>query len=1133
MVREKGRRGEGVGRRGGVRRGGEGEGCCRCGGGLWIFVALGLVLEMLGVVLGGVYLNVTSLTTSLHHVQILPTYVPVVAVLVTGVLVLILFCKRWSVLVFVTSMLSVAVSLLCATTSVLMGTHILQPMLHFTHCTLSRDRCHCYSPYHRQDLALEYSDDALTSYVYEGVSSCDVIESDLIHALFAMCAVYVMLFVVCALVAVVGLLAFCAMRLAKPVIQSDSYEEIFTVSQSSSSPHASDDSEQPTSLQPLTSPSPSSSSQPPHHPPPSSSSFTANPSQFIYSPSDIPLDYNEACRMRQRSHSFSQPRRQNHSFDSSDSSPAVYTTSTLGRGEGRCRQGEGQGQGQGRLKEHRRRARRAVTLANLDHQQLMLIMSLQLRYLQENNQSDRQFQLNNEKLERQTRRSLTPDPCRQRAAVTASASAVYSDTDQRPVKLVRSHTPVPHPTYLPPPPTPSSFFPLAGDYENAGGVAPLVDYENVDSCVSSCPGSGQSGGRTSRQGSGQDGQREGSKSRQSSLSRGTPAGVVRPSTQSDESAYVVMHGAGASSLEGGRQGEVTSSLLDNSYENVDSLSARDAPRVAHRDPLYENQKESLAARRLKTMKTDSPRQARDADPPHSHPADPKSSAVINTAIPSLPLHPSSPLRPTPSRTPTTPKRSTPIPPTSCHRPGTSLSHVTSDADKPARPKSYISAVEGDQDSRGLASSHEKDDTLSVRSDSRHNRSRHFSSLRGPDFSPLPARTVTPGLGDGGLSESGSHTDIYALPKKKERMSAAGVASEGHPRMDSNHVHHKGASPSLARGPPFPGQDRSTPLPGQERSHRSAFHHVGRHHAAQGAAPCDTDLDDLDPLPPSALPRKRSLQTPPYSSPPSYQSLSSSRHGSQHSLLSQLSQHSLLSSSSHLTADDLDSELYKQIRKNRSAGAINGGLHRYANGDAQPRCTPADLELRHPGTDRQHRHPDPHPYPQNSYHSSILRNPYPRAFRVQGEGQGRGQGEGQGRDQAVPHPPGWNDYYYPSADHAGIHSFPFRKHHPPYSAHNPHPYPLPHPQPTTAALPVPATLAKSYENLDDVFPPLHRPPRAARGGVRVRCVPPGHSPGRRQRPRHCGDRYLTRQSAVFHLATAQDGDSDPDTVETVI
>ena len=59
--------------------------------------------------------------------------------------------------VFLTSVASVGAGLLCGGTAVLMGTHIIRPMMHFTQCSQTRDQCHCFSPFNRRQLSLDYS----------------------------------------------------------------------------------------------------------------------------------------------------------------------------------------------------------------------------------------------------------------------------------------------------------------------------------------------------------------------------------------------------------------------------------------------------------------------------------------------------------------------------------------------------------------------------------------------------------------------------------------------------------------------------------------------------------------------------------------------------------------------------------------------------------------------------------------------------------------------------------------------------------------------------------------------------------------------------------------------------------------
>ncbi|XP_025084246.1 uncharacterized protein LOC112558172 [Pomacea canaliculata] len=359
----------------------------------------------------GIYLNIHSLTSSLQHAEIVPTYVPVGAVLIVGLLVFLLFWKRVHLLVFLTSVISAGVAILCGGAAVLTGTHIIQPMLHFVQCSMyeAQSECHCLSPYSRQQLSLEYSDKALAKYVYVGVASCSAVEGQLLQMLYGLCVVYIVTFLVCIAVAVLALLAYHTERLYRRTLEEESYEEIFTVSNSSTPPNTEAENEHLNMIRP------------------SADEGETTPTDIIYSPSDVPVDYNEACRMR-RSHSFSQPRRQNQSFDSLESG-AVYGCSTLGR-RGSSRRNEGQG----RLKEHRQRARRAVTLHNLDTQQLMLILSLQMRYLQENS-SQCQAQMNTKKLEMQNRRSLTPEP------QSIKQKNALLDKDLNSAKIIRSHTP--------------------------------------------------------------------------------------------------------------------------------------------------------------------------------------------------------------------------------------------------------------------------------------------------------------------------------------------------------------------------------------------------------------------------------------------------------------------------------------------------------------------------------------------------------------------------------------------------------------------------------------------------------------------------------------------------------------------
>lgn len=304
---------------------------------------------------------------------------------------------------------------------------------------------------------------------------------------------------------------------------------------------------------------------------PSADEGETTPTDIIYSPSDVPVDYNEACRMR-RSHSFSQPRRQNQSFDSLESG-AVYGCSTLGR-RGSSRRDEGQG----RLKEHRQRARRAVTLHNLDTQQLMLILSLQMRYLQENS-SQCQAQMNTKKLEMQNRRSLTPEP------QSIKQKNALLDKDLNSAKIIRSHTPQPYQVRKAPTPKPAE---QNNFYENAHGLGSPLDYENVDSCVSAAQMTGLL--RSAAVGGALGNQRG-----LVTLAQDGPSAQGKPNSRLHTGEVVCGTGVNGTLSDGSKSlGSAKASTRANSYEDIDNVSARgiNLPSTALRHPIYENQHET-------------------------------------------------------------------------------------------------------------------------------------------------------------------------------------------------------------------------------------------------------------------------------------------------------------------------------------------------------------------------------------------------------------------------------------------------------------------------------------------------------------------------------------------------------------
>ncbi|XP_053387290.1 uncharacterized protein LOC123541702 [Mercenaria mercenaria] len=131
-----------------------------CAGRIFIFLILGVILFVLGLVSMGVYLNVNGSTSSSQYTEIMPLYITSGAVILAGMCVCVLFWKRLKALVFVSVIICVATGFLCGITAVLTCTHVLQPLQTFRTCRyyMSQKLCQCLSPYKRDMLTLEYSE---------------------------------------------------------------------------------------------------------------------------------------------------------------------------------------------------------------------------------------------------------------------------------------------------------------------------------------------------------------------------------------------------------------------------------------------------------------------------------------------------------------------------------------------------------------------------------------------------------------------------------------------------------------------------------------------------------------------------------------------------------------------------------------------------------------------------------------------------------------------------------------------------------------------------------------------------------------------------------------------------------------
>ena len=105
--------------------------------------------------------------------------------------------------------------------------------------------------------------------------------------------------------------------------------------------------------------------------------------EYVYSPLDVPLDYNEACRMKRRSQSLGH-QHDEPSIDGQEIRSAPCASSTLSRSTCR-RQPVGEVDWSASENDHTRsmdnrcRTQRTMTLANLNQEQVIVAMGLQNR----------------------------------------------------------------------------------------------------------------------------------------------------------------------------------------------------------------------------------------------------------------------------------------------------------------------------------------------------------------------------------------------------------------------------------------------------------------------------------------------------------------------------------------------------------------------------------------------------------------------------------------------------------------------------------------------------------------------------------------------------------------------------------
>lgn len=388
-------------------------------------MALGIIIAFLGLVMVVVHFLVQNITTTTNLTEILPNYITGLVVTGNGVIIVILFWRRHVALVFVEVILCIGVGAFCGALAVLTGTHILQPIISLQSCTHDDKSsvCACTSVYTRNALLLHTSSTDLSLYTFDGAASCSAVCDSLPIFLYVEIALLVVVFVLCVTTTVLAFLILRLERTSLATLQEETYEEIFTVSGSSSSDFGS---EEEATIQTGSNISPAANCVNPavkgYCDPigQKQNGIYAQPIGILKNLERTVTPFSDSQRASRLIRS-----------KSCDSIDEIYARSAKGPGSEKSPE-----RGKGKLKEHRRRERRAVTLHNLDTKQLMSVLSLHMRYLEETETLHSQGKLH-------TSPESVPIELKRRAITPQPYHLKYNQTTTIP-RTVRSHTPQPN-----------------------------------------------------------------------------------------------------------------------------------------------------------------------------------------------------------------------------------------------------------------------------------------------------------------------------------------------------------------------------------------------------------------------------------------------------------------------------------------------------------------------------------------------------------------------------------------------------------------------------------------------------------------------------------------------------------------
>ncbi|XP_070545868.1 uncharacterized protein [Ptychodera flava] len=170
-----------------------------CTDNLLLFLVVGVFVALLGLILGILCISVYSMTDSVEYAEsAIPSYVPALSLILTGLVVLILFKKRNKLLVSLAVVMTTFSVFLCLCTTVLVTLQVIPFMESFTHCVThpTTEQCQCYvidnlpSTVNSTSHIIDVGESEQVTFF--GTSSCHVITDTIVDILYTEVVIFAM-----------------------------------------------------------------------------------------------------------------------------------------------------------------------------------------------------------------------------------------------------------------------------------------------------------------------------------------------------------------------------------------------------------------------------------------------------------------------------------------------------------------------------------------------------------------------------------------------------------------------------------------------------------------------------------------------------------------------------------------------------------------------------------------------------------------------------------------------------------------------------------------------------------------------------------------------------------------------------